>query len=321
MNYSSRLREIVCLLCLLISWHAGAQGYPNRTIKIVTLVTPSSSDTIARAIASRLSEKLGQPVIVDNRPGAGGTVAVMAAVRLAPDGYNFLITPNVITIAPWTSKDLGYDPRKDLVPVGRLAYAPMALVINPDVPAKSFVEFVALIHAQPGKWNYGSPGIGSPQHMSMEYLKQQLSLDMVHIPYPQSPPAVMDVVAGRTAAGVFTMSQVMAMAQTGKLRAIAVIGEKRFKLMPDIPSTQELGVNALEGPWFAMFAPAGTPTTIVERINSEVNTILAQPDIQQLLFAQGISVSTSTPSELGAQVKIDLERWGKVVAGAGMKPE
>lgn len=323
MNPHRRTLSLSLLGAALTStWPAQAQQpYPNRTIKLITLATPSSADSVARALSQRMAEKFGQPVIVENRPGAGGTVAVMAAVRSAPDGYSFLITPNQVTIAPWTTKNLGYEPLKDLVAVGRIGVAPFALAVHAGLPVKTFAEFIALVRSQPGKFDYGTPGIGTPQHLSMEYIKQELKLHMVHIPYPQSGPAVLDTTEGRIAGGIFALSQVMPFAQSGKLRILAVIGDKRSTLLPEVPAIQELGVNALDSPWVGIFAPAGTPAAAVERINREANAILALPEVRQPLFNQGVVVATSSPAEFDKQVRDDLERWRGVVANAGIKPE
>ncbi|HSV83342.1 MAG TPA: tripartite tricarboxylate transporter substrate-binding protein [Ramlibacter sp.] len=321
MRFLVHAASLLLTLAALGPAAATAQAYPSRTIKFITVATPSSTDSLSRVIAVRLAEKMGQPVITDNRPGAGGNIAVVAAARSQPDGYSFLISPNALTIAPWTMKNVGYDPIKDLTPVARLAVAQMALVSSTTMPVKTFAEFVALARAQPGKWDYATPGIGTPQHMVMEEIKKQMSFHMTHIPYPQSGKAVLDLVEGRIAGGVFALTQVVPFAQSGKLRILAVIDAKRSSIFPEAPPIQELGVKGVESPWIGMFAPAGTPPAIVGRMNKEVNAILESPEIRQQMLGQGILISTGSVEEFDRQVKSDYERWHQLAARIGIKPQ
>lgn len=298
-----------------------AQAWPNKPIRIITLATPSGSDTLSRVIASKLQERVGQSGYVDNRPGAGGTIAVLAGKNAPADGYNFLVTPNVLTIAPWTTKNIGYDPIKDFAPIGRIGYAPLAFIVSPNNPAKTFPDFVKLVRSQPGKWDYASPGVGTPQHLSIEYIKQQLGLRMVHIPYPQSGTAVLDISEGRVAGGVFAIQQAVGLAQTNKIRILAVLGDKRNSQLPDLPSLSEFGVKSLENPWVALFAPAGTPADIIERMNREMAAILAPQEVHQNMIKQGVEITTSSVADFTRQFQADYERWGKVVKEAGIKAE
>ena len=297
---------------------AQAPAYPSRTIKILVPAAPSASEATARHIAIKLSETLGQAVSVENRPGGGGQIAINALLASPPDGYTFLITPNVLTIAPVVIKNLSYDPLRDLAPLGRLGYGTFVLVTNPDLPVKSLDDLVALARSKPGELNFGSPGEGTPQFFSMEYIRQARGYEVTYIP-TLSPTTIIETAAGRIHAGVYTLAQVLPLARAGKLRILATIGTARSPAIPEIPSIKEAGIDGLESPWIGMFAPGRTPPEIINRVSREVLAIMATSEAYDLLIKQGVPVAIASPDEFQAQIKRELEMFKQVGARSGIQ--
>lgn len=302
---------------------AAAQTYPSRPIRIViTFPAGGPTDTVVRPIAQRLNEAWGQPVILDNRGGAGGVVGTEIVARAAPDGYNLLVgTAGGMAINPNLMASLPYDPFRDFAPVGMLVINPQILVAHPSLPASNVKELVALAKAKPGQLNFGSSGTGTATHLGMELLKLATGIDVVHVPYKGGAPAVTDLIAGQVQMIFVSMPSVMPHVQSGRLKALAVGSAKRVGSAPDVPTVAEAGYPGFEyANWNALFAPAGTPTAVVTKLNAEVVRILSDPALAQRLSAQGAEPAPGSPESLGRYLRQDYERWKKVIKTGGIKP-
>ena len=300
---------------------ASAQTWPDKPIRFVmTAPAGSSIDVIGRTIADKLKDRLGQPVIVDNKPAAGGSVAVAETAKAAPDGYTMVLAYNgPLSITPLLQK-LPYDVPKDLAPVIITTSQPNVLAVNAQLPAKDVKELVAYAKANPGKVNYASVGPGSSSHLNGELLKSLAGIDIVHIPFNGSPPAVTSTVQGETQMLFAVMQPLQPQIQAGKLRALAVTSAKRFPLLPDLPTIAESGYPKFESlAWNGVLVPAGTPKPVVARLNAEINAILKMPDVQQKLSAAGFDLIGGTPEDFGALIKAESEKWAPVIKSAGIK--
>ena len=302
---------------------AAAQTWPDRPLKIVVSAPAGSSlDVIARLVGDRLKDRLGQPVIVENKPAAGGTVATAEVARAAPDGYTMVLAFNgPLAFGPLLQK-LPYDVGRDLAPVIITSSQPNVLAVNAQLPVKNLQELVAYSKANPGKLNYASVGNGSSSHLNMELLKSVSGLDAVHVPFNGSPPAVTATVQGETQMIFAVMQPLQAQVQAGKLRAIAVTTAKRFPLLPDLPSIAESGYPGFEAlAWNGLLVPAGTPRPIISRLNTEINAILRQPDVQKKLNDSGFDLPGGTPEDFGRLISGEAEKWAPVIRKVGLKVE
>ena len=302
---------------LAIAGAANAQAWPERPVTLIVPYTPGTGiDIIARTLSPRLAERLGQGFVVENKPGASGNLGADAVAKAQPNGYTMMITVNTFVITPALFKSLPYDPVNDFAVAGRLAAGNIALVVNPNVlPVKTLDELAAYVRARPGKINYGSPGNGTPQHLAVELLKQRLNLDMVHVPYKGAAAANIDLLGGQISLMVLPVHTALPFAKAGRLNVIAVSGESRSVLAPDSPSFAELGLKGLDiDLYFWIAAPARTPREIITRMNREVTAILALPEVRETLLKQGLIPSSSTPDEMAAIIKSDIERWKKFIA-------
>ena len=302
---------------LAIAGAANAQAWPERPVTLIVPYTPGTGiDIIARTLSPRLAERLGQGFVVENKPGASGNLGADAVAKAQPNGYTMMITVNTFVITPALFKSLPYDPVNDFAVAGRLAAGNIALVVNPNVlPVKTLDELAAYVRARPGKINYGSPGNGTPQHLAVELLKQRLNLDMVHVPYKGAAAANVDLLGGQISLMVLPVHTALPFAKAGRLNVIAVSGESRSVLAPDSPSFAELGLKGLDiDLYFWIAAPARTPREIIARVNREVTAILALPEVRETLLKQGLIPSSSTPDEMAAIIKSDIERWKKFIA-------
>jgi tripartite-type tricarboxylate transporter receptor subunit TctC len=299
-----------------------AQAWPAKPIKLVAPSTPGDApDVIARIVAEKLSTALGQQVVVDNRPGAGGVVGSDAVAKAAPDGYT-LIMGNAgshgINAAVYSK--LPYDIQRDFAPVSQVAIAPNVMVINPGVPATSVAEFIAYAKAQPGKLSYASGGNGSSAHMSMELFKAMAGVDIQHIPYKGSSPALTDVVAGQVAVFIGNMPPAVPLVKGGKLRALAVTTKTRSPLMPELPTIAEAGLPGYETvAWFGVLAPAGTPPEVVNRLSQEIAKIAKSPEMREKLLAMGAEPVGSTPEEFKLVIDRDIAKWKPLAQKVGIK--
>jgi len=301
----------------LMAGAAIAQPYPNRAITFVVPYTPGTGiDIVARTVGPRLSLRLGQPVLVDNKPGASGNIGADAVAKAAPNGYTVMVNVNTFAITPALYKNLPYDPVKDFATITKAARGNISLVVNPAVlPVKTLAELVARAKAEPGKLTYSSPGSGTPQHLAMEVLKQRLGMDIVHVPYKGAAGATTDLLGGQVQLSILPVHTALPHARTGKLNLLAVSGESRSVLAPDIPTFAELGQKNLDLDlyfWFA--APAGTPREVVMQLNKEIAAILALPEVRESMLKQGLIPESSGPDEIAGQIKNDIERWKKFIA-------
>jgi tripartite-type tricarboxylate transporter receptor subunit TctC len=301
---------------------AGAQAWPAKPIKWVVPFAPGgTTDILARTVGEKLALALGQPVVIENKPGAGGGVGAEFVARAAPDGYTIMggtISTHAINASLY--KNLPYDPVKDFVPIVLLARVPNMLVVNPDVPAKNVGELIVLLKASPGKYTFASSGNGTSQHLSGELFKSMSGTDMQHIPYKGSPPALQDVMGGQVTMTFDNITTAWTLAKSGKLRALAVTTASRSSIAPDVPTLAESGLPGFEvGSWQGVFAPAGTPPAIVRRLNAEIVRILGLPDVKEKLSGLGAELVGNTPEEFAVLVKAEVVKWADVVKKSGAK--
>ena len=306
---------------LLAVGEVGAQGYPTRSIRLVAPSTPGDApDVIARLVAQRLSVVLGQQVVVENRPGAGGVVGSEIVAKAAPDGYT-LIMGNAgshgINAAVYSS--LPYNILKDFAPISQIAVAPNIFVVNPELPVKTIPEFIAYAKARPGQLSYASGGNGSSSHMSMELLKSMAGIDVVHVPYKGSTPALTDVISGQVAAMSVNMPPAVPHVKAGKLRALAVTTRTRTPSMPDLPTVAESLPGYETVAWFGVLAPAGTPKDIVNRLSLELGGIARSPDMRERLAGMGAEPVGGTPDEFAAVMARDIAKWTALAKSVGIK--
>ena len=301
---------------------AQAQTYPNKPIRLVCPFPPGGAvDIASRATAHTLSQVLGQPVTVDNRPGAGGNIGAEITAKSAPDGYTLLMTTSgIMGINPALYSKISFDSIKDFAPVSMLVSLNNVLVLNPSVPAKSVQEVIALAKAQPGKFTYASSGNGTSIHLSGELFKSMTGVDMLHIPYKGSSPAVTDLLAGQVNMMFDNIPSSLPHIKAGKLRALAVTGSKRSQLLPDLPTIAEAGVAGYDSyVWFGIVAPAGTPPEIIAKLNAALVKTAATPEFRDRLTSQGYEVMSSTPEQMAASIRGEIDKWGKVVKASGAK--
>jgi tripartite-type tricarboxylate transporter receptor subunit TctC len=302
---------------------AVSQQYPARPIRFIVPFPPGGTvDITARIMQHRLSESLGQPVLIENRGGAGGAVGTEAAAKSAPDGYTFLFTLSSHTINPMLYK-LNYDVERDFVPVSLLVSVPQLVAAHPNAPAKTLRELVALAKERPGVYAYASPGNGTPGHIAAELMKLRAGIDIVHVPYKGGGPAAADTVAGQVPFLFVTAPAGLPFVRSGKLRALAVTTLKRNPAAPDIPTVaEELGLPDYEvDSWLAMFAPAKTPEPIIARMQKEVARVVDLPEVKQKLLEQGADPVGSSSEELGRIVRTEIKRWSEAIRQAGIKAE
>jgi tripartite-type tricarboxylate transporter receptor subunit TctC len=320
-SFASLLRPLLACLLAATPALASAQSWPDKPIRFVMSAPAGSSiDVLGRAIADKLKDRLGQPVIVENKPAAGGTVATAEVAKAAPDGYTMVLAFNgPLAITPLLSK-VPYDVHKDLAPVIITSSQPNVLAVNAQLPVKSVQELVAYARANPGKLNFASVGNGSSSHLNAELLKSMAGIDIVHIPFNGSPPAVTATIQNETQMIFAVMQPLQPQIQAGKLRALAVTSAKRFPLLPDLPTIAESGYPGFDAlAWNGVLVPAATPKPVVQRLNAEINAILKDPDVVQRMHAAGFDLVGGTPEDFGALIKAESEKWVPVIRKAGVK--
>jgi tripartite-type tricarboxylate transporter receptor subunit TctC len=316
------LLAAVSLLAVAVAGPATAQpapAFPTRTVVLVVPFTPSSgSDIIARIVAPKLAARWGQPVIVDNKPGASGNLGAQQVAAAAPDGHTLLMAINSFTMTPSIYKNLPFDAVNDFAPVAKLAEAGYAFVVNPAVPAKDMKSLMELIKKSGGKMNYGTPGSGTPQHLAMELLKLSYGLDILHVPYKGIQGALTDLMGGQVQMMFATVHSTRPLEQAGKVRFLATTGAVRNPIAPEIPTFKEQGIDVMDSvdAWYGVLAPSRTPPELVARLNRDFLEVMNSEDVTAALGKQGLAVRTSTPAQLGAIVKSDIARWQKVVTAA-----
>lgn len=310
------------LACAALSAPLAAQSYPTKPIRIIVAYTPAgATDILARAIGQKMSETWGQPVIVDNRPGANGNIGTEVAARATPDGHTLVMgTAGTHGINPSLYRKLGWDAVKDFTPVSLVAMVPNILVVNNSLPVKNVKELIAYAKASPGKLNYGSPGNGSTAHLSMELFKTMTGTSLTHIPYKGSAGVLADVMGGQIALTMDNLPPYLPQVKAGKIRALAVSTAKRSPAVPDIPTVAEAGVPGYDsGAWFGLLAPAGTPKDIVNRLAAETQRILKLPDVHERIATLGAEPVGSTPEQFAAHIKSEIAKWAKVIREANVE--
>ena len=303
---------------------AAAQTYPSRPITLVVPFPPGGSATIiARIIADKMSEGLGQQIVVDNRGGAGGSIAARQVAKSAPDGATLLLAfTGTLAVSPLIFVNVGYDPRKDFAGIGLIGMAPSVLAVHPSVPARSVADLVGIAKAEPGKIQYGSPGIGTTNHLAGELLAAMTGIKITHIPYKGTGPAITDLLGGHIAMMFAPIPAAHGNVSAGALRALGVTSLKRSSLWPDIPTVAETGLPGFEVVQRStLLAPAGTPRTIIERLNKELNAVLATDEVRRRLAVEGGEPVPGAPEEYAADIDREEMRWSKLVATIGLKGE
>ena len=296
-----------------------AQAFPERTVTLVVPFTPGSgSDIIARIIAPKLSERWKQAVIVDNKPGASGNIGAEAAAKAAPDGYTLLMAINTFTMAPNLYKKVPFDPTTDFTPIMKMAVANFAIVVHPSMPAADLPGVIALAKAKPGQINFGSPGNGTPHHLAMELMKQQLGFDMLHVPYRGISNATTDLIGGQIQLMFASVHSMLPHVRSGRLRMLASTGATRSAVTPNVPVFREYGIEFMDAvdAWYAVLAPAKTSPELVKALHRDVSAVLALPEVKEQMAVQGLTIQTSTPEQLGSLVQADYLRWKKTIADA-----
>jgi tripartite-type tricarboxylate transporter receptor subunit TctC len=304
----------------IVSW---GQQYPSKPIKIVVgFAAGGAPDIIARIIGKKLSDSIGQPVIIDNKAGASGNIAAQAVVASEPDGYTLLMATVSVAISPSYQPNLAFSPARDFTPVGMVASVPLILIAKPELGVNNLQELIALAKAKPGQLNYASVGPGSPQHLSGELFQYLGSVKMAHIPYKGGGPATQSVLAGETDLFFAGMPPAMPFVRSGKVKALAVTSAKRSSAAPEVPTVQQAGMQGFEADnWHALYAARGTPTPIVDKLNLELQRILSSPDVKEQLLNQGAEAWLSTPLETRNYLVAEIDKWSKVIKAAGLKAE
>jgi tripartite-type tricarboxylate transporter receptor subunit TctC len=323
MPLALRLLKIALAFLLCAATHVFAQAgaYPSKPIRMIVPFPPGGpTDVVARLLGIKLTERWGQQVLVDNRAGAGGTIGAEMAARAAPDGHTLVMgsTANMavnVTLYP----KLSYDPVKDFVPVNMAAVTPNLFVVHPNHPAKNVADFIALAKAKPGTINYATGGVGTPSHLAAELFKTMARIDMNHVPYKGSIPALTDIMGGQVTLMFDSMASALPLVQSGKLKALAQTGAKRVGALPDLPTVGESLPGYEVAGWFGVFAPAGTPREVVNKLSAEITRILTLPDVKARYGALGAEPGPGNPDECAAFLKSEIAKWAKVIRDSGAK--
>jgi len=314
---------LTAALALTVPQTAQAQAYPSKPIRLV-LPFPAGgpTDIVGRILGQKLSEALGQPVVQDNRPGAGGNLGADQVAKSPPDGYTLLLSSPSISISPSLYKKMPYDPQKDLAPISLIAGIPNVMLVHPSVPAKTLKEFVALAKARPGKLNFGSGGAGTTNHLASELLKTLTKTDIVHVPYKGSNQAMLALLGGEVDMVVIAVPPALPQIEAGRVRPLAVLNENRVATLPKVPTSKEAGIDNFVVPvWYGILVAGNTPRDIVNRLNTELGKIVAMPDVKERLAAAGVEPYHSTPERFASFIKSEAVRYGQVIKNAGIQPE
>jgi len=320
------MMRFVFALVVLVSGVMGAhaQTYPAKPIRFIVPFAPGGgSDLVARTVAQKITEALGQPVLVDNRSGAAGTIGADLAAKSPADGYTLLLGSNgPLAINPSLYPKLPYDAVRDLTPVSIVTIMPFLLVTHPSLPVKTVKDLIALVRAQPGQLNYGSPGNGSTTHLANELLKSMTGVQITHVPYKGVAPAAVDLISGQVQMMSGDLSTLLPHVRSGRMRAIAVTGPRRSRLLPELPTVAESGIPGYEASgWFGVMLPASTPQPIIERLNGAIVKGLTATDARERLGALGGEVGGSTPEQFGAHIRTEAAKWGKLIVQIGLKAD
>src|SRR5688572_25937037 len=319
-----RFRIPFLLCCAVAAFAASAQQYPTRPVRFVVPFAPGGSvDTLARTIGPRLSDTLGQQIVVDNRPGGNGDIGMLIVAKAPPDGYTILLGYIAnLAIAPSLYPKMPYDPARDYAPVTQIATSPNVLTAHPSVQAKGLQELIALAKAKPGSVNFASTGVASVGHLTGELLNSLAGMKMTHVPYKGGGQAIIDLVGGHVQVMFSGFSAAMPHIKSGKIRALAVTGAKRSPALPEVPTIAEQGFPGVEATaWYGVLAPAGAPQPVVVRLHRELVKVLKLPDVVQRLDALGFEMVGSTPEQFSSYMRTETAKWAKVVKASGAKPE
>jgi tripartite-type tricarboxylate transporter receptor subunit TctC len=319
----NRCMHFALLFTAAICGTVAAQSYPSKPIKLILpFAAGSPSDMVGRTVGQKMAAQMGQPLVPDNRPSSGGTLGLTMVAKSPPDGYTVLVTSPTIAISQVLYANLQYDSLRDFAPVARLASIENVMLVHPSVPAKTLKEFIALARSQPGKLNYGSGGAGTTNHLANELLKSLEKINLVHVPYKGATLAAQSLMGGEIDEVILAVAPALPVIQSGRVRALAVLAEKRVKTLPDVPTTTEAGYpNFRMSIWYAMFVPAGTPREIITRLYHEAEKALKDPELLQRMSNAGMDPWLGTPEELGSLVRSEIVRFTKVAASAGLQKE
>ena len=327
LQHAARASRVITVLLVVSITAFGAkaaeQPYPARPIRFIVGPGPNSgTDIVARAIALKLTERMGQSVIVDNRPGAGGTVAIEIAAKALPDGYTMLFVSGSLVIHPFLYRKLPYDPVRDLMPITLIGVVPQVLAVHPAVAAKNMGEFIALAKDKPGQINYGSGGIGSTGHLAGELLQSMAGIRLTHVPYKGAGPAAVDLIAGQIQALFTSAVNALQHSRTGRVRVLAVTAANRSTAIPEVPTIAESGLPGYElMTWYGVLSAAGTPRTVINRLNREIGAVVKLPDVQERLAVDGVEPAPGTPEQFAALIKSEMTRIGRIMREAGIQLE
>ena len=315
------LKQTLCILALMFAATSNAQPFPTKPIKIIVPFPAGGTvDFFARVISTKLSDALGQSVLVENRAGAGGNIAAEAVAKAAPDGYTLLMGSEIIAINTSLYSKIGYDPVKDLAPITLVGTVPNILIVHPGLPVNSVNDLIALAKKTPGKISFASTGQGTSTHLSSELFKLMANVDMLHIPYKGGPPAIADLISGQVNMMFINMPTGITHVRSGKAKIIAVSSIKRVSQLPDVPTVDQAGVKGFEtSAWSGLYAPAGTPVDIINRLNAEVVKILKQPSVREQLMAQGAEPVGDSPEEFSRFTLAEISKWAKIIKISGAK--
>ena len=302
---------------------APAQAYPAKPIRLIFPFPPGGpTDLLGRAVAQKLSDQMGQPVVADTRPGAGGNLGLELAAKAPPDGYTLVLSSPLVAISPSLYAKLNYDPAKDLAPISLIAVIQNVLLVHPSVPAKSLKELIQLARAAPGRLSFGSGGVGTTTHLAPELLQSLQNIKMVHVPYKGSGLALIGLISGDVDLLIMAVPAAASQIHSEKVRALAVLAAQRSPVIPSVPTSKEAGVDKFEVPiWYGILAPAATPRDIIVRLNGELIKALTSADLKERLAAAGVEPMTSTPEQAASFIRSETVRYAAVIKAAGIKPE
>ncbi|HEX2541656.1 MAG TPA: tripartite tricarboxylate transporter substrate binding protein [Caldimonas sp.] len=318
------MRTLVAALLLTLASLVHAQGtFPTKPVRLVVAFPPGgSTDITARLLATKLATTWGQPVVVDNKPGAGANIGTAQVAKAPPDGHTLLLATTALSISPSVFAQVGYDALRDLAPITLVSTIPNVLVVHPDVPAKTIGEFIAHVRASPGKLNFAAPGASSGQRMTFELIKQVTNIDIVMVPYAGGAPALQAVLGGQVQAMIVNVAEATPHVRAGKLRALAVTTAKRAPMLPDVPTLAETVAPKVDtSVWQGLLAPAGTPEAVIRKIRDDTAAVLAMRDVQDKLAGMGMEIVPGTPEEFARFLRDDIETWRRVSKAAAIQPE